>query len=56
VRCVKPSPAPEVPGNTPWEKLDHAVRAIFTVPKDAVMKEEARQKRARARKRTKKKL
>jgi hypothetical protein len=33
---MKPAPAPDVPGNTPWEKLDNAVRKIFTVPKSAI--------------------
>lgn len=28
---MKPVPAPNVPGNTPWEKLDNPVRKIFTV-------------------------
>lgn len=38
---MKPSlPAPDVPGNTPWEKLDNAVRKVFSVSKDALTKEE----------------
>jgi hypothetical protein len=52
---MKPSPAPDVPGNTPWEKLDSAVRAVFSVPKHKVLKEEARLKKVRAKKRAKKK-
>lgn len=52
---MKPAPAPEVPGNTPWEKLDSAVRAVFSVSKDALLKEEARLKRLREKKRAKKK-
>jgi len=40
---------------TPWDKLDHAFLKIITVPKEALLKEEARLKRLRARKRTKKK-
>jgi hypothetical protein len=52
---MKPDPAPEVPGNTPWEKLDSAVRAVFAVSKDAVLKEEDRRKRIRAKKRPQKK-
>jgi hypothetical protein len=52
---MKPAPAPDVPGNTPWEKLDSAVRTVFSVSKEAVLKEEARMKRLRAKKRAKKK-
>ena len=47
---MKPSPAPNVPGNTEWERFDNAFRKILTVPKEAYLKEEARLKRARARK------
>ena len=47
--------APAVPGNTPWERLDNAVRAVFRVPKDDVLKEEARLKRFRAKRRAAKK-
>lgn len=47
---MKPSPAPDVPGNTPWERLDSAVRTIFTVPKGAFVKKEARQKKRREKK------
>ncbi len=50
---MKPAPAPDVPGNTPWEKLDSAVRKIFTVPKESLKAEGARRRRARARKRPK---
>lgn len=46
--------APSVPGDTPWERLDSAVRTIFTVPKDALLKEEKRQKKMRQKKREKK--
>jgi hypothetical protein len=48
---VKPESAPEVPGKTPWERLDNAVRSVFGVSKDQVLKEEAKQKRKRATKR-----
>jgi len=51
---MKPLPAPDVPGKTPWEKLDNAVRTVFTVSKEALLKEEARRKRVRAKKRAKK--
>jgi hypothetical protein len=52
---VKPAPAPNVPGNTDAERFDHAVRKMFTVSKKDVLKEEAKQKRARARKKRAKK-
>lgn len=44
---MKPEPAPAVPGNTPWKRFDNAVRSVLNVPKEAVLKEEARQKRLR---------
>jgi hypothetical protein len=47
---MKPSPAPDVPGNTPWERLDSAVRTIFSVPKVAYLKKEARLKKRREKK------
>jgi hypothetical protein len=50
---MKPAPAPEVEGNTPWQRLDSAVRQIFTVSKEAVVQEETRRKRAKARKKPK---
>ncbi len=43
-----------VPGETPWENLDSAVRTIFRVPKDALKKEEKRLKKIRQKKRDKK--
>ena len=49
-------PAPDVPGNTPWERLGSAVEAVFRVPKADVLKEEARLKRLRARRRAAKKI
>ena len=50
---MKPSPAPDVPGNTPWERLDSAVRTIFSVPKEAFLKKEARLKKRREKKKLK---
>ena len=47
---MKPEPAPKVEGKTPWKRLDNAVRQIFTVSKEDVLKEEAKQKRTRAKK------
>jgi hypothetical protein len=48
---MKPLPAPDVPGNTPWEKMDNAVRKVFSVSKEALVKEEKKRERVRARKR-----
>jgi len=47
---MKPAPAPNVPGNTEAERMDNALRKILTVSKEALLKEEAKWKRARARK------
>lgn len=50
---MRPTPAPEVAGNTPWEKLDNAVRKIFTVPKESLLADNVKREKARARKRRK---
>jgi len=47
---MKPLPAPEVPGETDAERFDYAVRKLFTVSKDELLKEETKWNRARARK------
>jgi len=47
---MNPLPAPDVPGNTEAERFDYAVRKMFSVSKEDVVKEEKRQRRARARK------
>jgi hypothetical protein len=52
---MNPLPVPQVPGNTEFERFDNAVRIMFTVSKKDVMKEEAKQNRARARKKRAKK-
>jgi hypothetical protein len=52
---MKPQPAPPVPGNTEWERFDNAFRKIISVPKEAFVKEEARLKLAREKRRTAKK-
>ena len=44
---MKPAPAPTIPGYTEAERFDNAVRKMFTVSKDALLKEEAKQKRTR---------
>ena len=45
---MKPSPAPNVPGNTEAEKFDNAVRKIFSVSKEELLKREAEWQRQRA--------
>jgi hypothetical protein len=52
---MKPSPAPNVPGDTEAERMDNAVRKMFTVSKDELLKEEAKQKKGRDRKKQAKK-
>ncbi len=47
---MKPAPAPNVPGNTEAERFDNAVRKMFSVSKEELMKREAKWKWARARK------
>jgi hypothetical protein len=47
---MKPSPAPHIPGNTDAERMDNAVRTLFSVSKEDLLKAEAKEKRARARK------
>ena len=44
---MKPLPAPHVPAGTEAERFDNAVRKMFTVSKEAQLKEEAKQKRTR---------
>jgi hypothetical protein len=51
---MKPAPAPNVPGNTEFERFDNAVSKLLSVPKAAFLKEEARLKRRREKKRAKK--
>ena len=51
---MKPLPAPQVPGKTEFERFDNAVRQVLSVPKEAVLKQEAREKKTRERKRHKK--
>ena len=50
---MKPSPAPNVPGETETERMDNAVRKMFSVSKEDILKEEAKWKRARTKKRAK---
>jgi hypothetical protein len=41
-------------GGTPWARLDRAFQTVLTVPKQKLLKEEARQKRLSQKKRSKK--
>lgn len=41
-RSMKPRPAPKVPGNTDAERMDAAVRMLFTASKTEFMKAEAK--------------
>ena len=52
---MKSLPAPNVPGDTEFEKSDNLFRAVVSVPKAVIDKEEAKWKRARARKKRAKK-
>ena len=51
---MNPLPAPKVPGKTEFERFDNAVRQVLSVPKEAVLKQEAREKKTRERKRQRK--
>ena len=48
-------PAPQVPGNTEYERFHNAMRKIVSVPKEAVQKADAEWKAARMRKKRAKK-
>jgi hypothetical protein len=50
---MRPSPPPHVPGSTEAERFDNAVRKMFSVSKEDIMREEARQKAASRKKRAK---
>jgi hypothetical protein len=52
---MKPLPAPHVPGHTDAERMDNAVRMIFKVSKEELLKREATWKRMQARKKRAKK-
>jgi hypothetical protein len=49
------NPPPAVPGDTEAERMKNALRMMFSVPKEAYLREESRLKRARNRKRAAKK-
>ena len=53
---MKTPPAIDFPeGGTPAERLDMAFRKVLTVPKSAILKEEAKEKRQRFKRRDVKK-
>jgi hypothetical protein len=51
---MKPLPVPSIPGDTDAQRMSNALRTILTVPKDELLKKEARLKLASAKKRAKK--
>jgi len=51
---MKPAPAPNVPGNTEFERFDNFFRAVISTPKAVIDKAEAKWKRTRAKKKGKK--
>lgn len=46
-------PPPEIRGQTPAERMDNALRTVLKVPKEAVLREEAKEKQKREREREK---
>ena len=53
---MKPAPSPNVSGNTEAERFDNALRKMFTVSKEEVLRAEAKWKRARAKTKRAKKV
>jgi hypothetical protein len=47
---MKPLPAPSVPGKTESERFDNALRQVFSVSKNDLLKREAAEKKSRQRK------
>jgi hypothetical protein len=52
---MKPLPPPHVPGNSEAERFDNAVRKMFSVSKEDLLKAEAKWRHGRERKRRAKK-
>ena len=52
---MKLLPAPNVPGNTEWERFDNAVGMLLNAPKQAFSKQEKKLKAVREKKRAAKK-
>lgn len=44
---MKPLSPPNVPGKTEHERMDNALRHVFTVSKDEILKKEAKDKKAK---------
>lgn len=55
IRPDETHPAPEVPGDTEWQRLDNAVRTMFKVPEAAILRERERMKPEREKKKRAKK-
>jgi hypothetical protein len=51
---MKPLPAPNVPGKTEAERFDNALRQVFSVSKEYLLKKEAQEKRKKERKKEQK--
>ena len=52
---MKPTPAPQVPGKTEFERFKNALRQVLSVSKEDLLRSEAREKKAQERKRLAKK-
>jgi hypothetical protein len=48
---MNPPPIPPIPGNTPAERLLNGLKIVLTVPRSALVKEDAKLKKRRAKKR-----
>lgn len=51
INVMKPLPPPPVKGDTPSERMSNALTAVLRVPKEVVLREEAKEKRKHERKR-----
>ncbi len=47
---MTPLPAPNVPGESVWQRFDNAVRKMFTVPEAAILRERERMQAEREKK------
>lgn len=52
---MKPLPAPNVPGNTEFERFDNAVRQVLSVSKEELLKRQERDNGTKGKKRPAKK-
>ncbi|MGH9510710.1 MAG: hypothetical protein ACRD2U_01095 [Terriglobales bacterium] len=46
---MKPLPPPNVPGKTEFEKFDNAMRQVFTISKEELLRREQREKKTKKR-------